>query len=317
MSKQTIVVFGATGKQGGSVVKSLLQDPKSASKFHVKAVTRDVSKDSAKSLEALGAEVVSADLDKPETLSSVIKGAYGVFSVTNFLEKLNAAPEIVQGKAVADICKAEGVQHLVWSSLLNVTELTGGKLKNVHHFDSKAEVEAYIRDIGVPATFFLAGYFMSNLPGMSIREMPDGNWGLGLPTPANAPMPLFAAELDTGKFVKGIFLNKDKVLGERIYGATAYYTPTQIIEEFKESYPKVAATTSYNELPAEVYKSILGSIGLPPSFQEEMSENHQLFSVAGYFGGANLDASHAIVGEPLTTWKQYIANNPAFAAIKS
>lgn len=59
MSKQTIVVFGATGKQGGSVVRSLLKDPRSASKFHVKAVTRDIAKDSAKALATLGAEVVS------------------------------------------------------------------------------------------------------------------------------------------------------------------------------------------------------------------------------------------------------------------
>lgn len=62
MSKQTIVVFGATGKQGGSVVKSLLADPKAASQYHVKAVTRDATKDSAKQLSALGAEVVTVSL---------------------------------------------------------------------------------------------------------------------------------------------------------------------------------------------------------------------------------------------------------------
>ncbi|KAF2742531.1 NmrA-domain-containing protein [Sporormia fimetaria CBS 119925] len=316
MAKQTIVVFGATGKQGGSVVQSLLKDPKTAEKFHVKAVTRDVNKDSAKALASLGAEVVSADLDKPETLAPVIKGAYGVFLVTNFLEKLNAAPEIVQGKAAADVCKAEGVQHLVWSSLLNITELTKGKLSNVHHFDSKAEVEQYIRDLGIPATFFLAGYFMSNLPGMSIRDFGGGNWGLGLPTPADAPIPLFDAEHDTGKFVKGIFLNRDKLLGERVYGATDYYTPAQIIDEFKQVYPKVADRTAYNELPGDMYKGFLAGAGLPESFQTEMLENHQLFSVAGYFGGADLKGSHAIVEEPLTTWKQYIQDHPAFAEAK-
>jgi uncharacterized protein YbjT (DUF2867 family) len=59
MSKQTIVVFGATGKQGGSVVRSLLQDPKTANQFHIKAVTRDVNKDSAKALSSIGAELIS------------------------------------------------------------------------------------------------------------------------------------------------------------------------------------------------------------------------------------------------------------------
>lgn len=65
---------------------------------------------------------LKADLNAPETIAPVLKGAYGVFSVTNFLEKMDAAPEITQGKAVADAAKAEGVQHLVWSSLLNVTK---------------------------------------------------------------------------------------------------------------------------------------------------------------------------------------------------
>lgn len=175
---------------------------------------------------------------------------------------------------------------------------------------------------------------MSNLTDMSIRDMGEGKWGLALPTPADAPIPLFNAEEDTGKFVKGIFLNNDKLLGERIYGATAYYTPTQIMEEFKRSYPKVADKASYTELPGEVYAGILGSMGLPERFQTEMVENHQLFSVAGYYGGAKLDSSHAvsissslrvtqhrtnniqIVDEPLTTWKEYIAHHKAYDAIR-
>jgi hypothetical protein len=155
-------------------------------------------------------------------------------------------------------------------------------------------VEEYIRKLGVPATFFMPGYFMSNFTDMSIRDMGDGKWGLALPTPADAPIPLFDAEDDTGKFVKAIFLNKDKLLGERIYGATDYYTPAQIMEEFKQSYPKVAEKASYTELPGDVYAGILGSMGLPERFQTEMLENHQLFSVAGYYGGAKLDSSHAV-----------------------
>lgn len=315
MAKQTIVVFGATGKQGGSVVKTILADPKTAAKYHVKAVTRDTTKESAQKLKELGAEVVSADLNAPETLAPVLEGAYGVFSVTNFLEQMDAAPEITQGKAVADAAKAAGVQHLVWSSLLNVTKLTNGKLTNVHHFDSKASVEEYIRTLDIPATFFLAGYFMSNLPGMSISS--QTGWTLNLPTTANAPIPLFAAEHDTGKFVKGIFENRSSLLGARVLGATAYYTPTQIVDEMKEVYPKTAASAAYNELPGDVYKGILGSFGLPESFQQEMLENHQLFDVAGYFGGEKLDASLAIVDEPLTTWKEYISESPVFAEVKN
>ena len=191
--------------------------------------------------------------------------------------------------------------------------VTNGKLANVHHFDSKARVEEYIRELGIPATFFLAGYFMSNLPGMSISE--QTGWTLNLPTTKDAPIPLFDAEDDTGKFVKGIFENREKLLGKRVLGATAYYTPTQIIEELKEVYPKTSASAAYNQLPGDTYKGILGGFGLPESFQQEMLENHQLFDVAGYFGGEKLDESLAIVDEPLTTWKEYIGKSPVFASV--
>ncbi|KAL9033999.1 MAG: hypothetical protein Q9214_007247 [Letrouitia sp. 1 TL-2023] len=105
-SKRIIVVIGATGKQGGSVVKSLLADPKAASQFHVKAITRDTTKESAKALAALGAETISGDLDNKDSLTSAIAGAYGVFAVTNFWEKFSAEVEEAQGKAIADVCKA-------------------------------------------------------------------------------------------------------------------------------------------------------------------------------------------------------------------
>jgi uncharacterized protein YbjT (DUF2867 family) len=99
----------------------------------------------------------------------------------------------------------------------------------VHHFDSKAEVEQYIRDIGVPSTFFLPGFFMSNLPGKMIRPSPvTGAYTLALPIPTTSPMPLIDTETDTGKFVKAIFLNGPKVFGKQILGATDYYTPAQV-----------------------------------------------------------------------------------------
>lgn len=62
MAKQTITVFGATGKQGSSVVKSILGDSKASSQFNIKAVTRDPTKDSAKALASLGADVVKVYL---------------------------------------------------------------------------------------------------------------------------------------------------------------------------------------------------------------------------------------------------------------
>jgi uncharacterized protein YbjT (DUF2867 family) len=315
--KKLIVVFGATGAQGGSVVQSILSDPKLKQSWAVRGVTRDVTKPSAKALEALGAETVAADLNDASSLQAALKGAYAVFAVTNFWESVNPEVEKKQGFAIADAAKEVGVQHLIWSSLLNVTELSKGVLSKVAHFDAKADIEVYIKKIGVPATFFMPGFYMSNLPGQSLLQMPgDTKWKLAMPIPASSPVPLIAAAEDTGKFVKGILLNREKVLGKRIYGATNYYTLEKILEEFKEQYPIASEGAEHVELPHEVYKGILGSMGMNADIQEELLQNMRLLNEFGYYGGDSLDESHSILVDKLTTWKEFMAKSPVFAELK-
>ncbi|KAL8926619.1 MAG: hypothetical protein Q9172_001694 [Xanthocarpia lactea] len=149
--------------------------------------------DSASALASLDDEV--GDFNDKQSMHAAIKGAWGVFSVTNFWELFSAEAEAAQGKAVADVCKAD--------------------------------VEDYIGSLGIPASFFHAGFYMSNLPGQSLRDMGEGNWALAMPNSANAPIQLCDGPAGTGKFVKAMFLNHEKILGKCIYGATAYYTPTQ------------------------------------------------------------------------------------------
>ena len=93
---------------------------------------------------------------------------------------MSADTERSQGKNVADAAKADGVEHLIFSSLLNVTEISGGRLSEVPHFDAKADVEKYIRDSGIPCTFVLPGYFMSNFGGF-LKKGDDGVFTLALP----------------------------------------------------------------------------------------------------------------------------------------
>lgn len=315
--KKLIVVFGATGAQGGSVVTNILSDPKFKETWAVRGVTRDVSKPAAKALEALGAETVAADLNDASSLKAALKGAYAVFAVTNFWESCSAEVEKKQGFAIADAAKDAGVQHLIWSSLLNVTDLSKGVLTKVAHFDAKADIEEYIRKIGVPATFFLPGFYMSNLPGQSLLQMPgETKWKLAMPVPASSPAPLIATVEDTGKFVKGILVNREKVLGKRIYGATNYYTFTQILDEFKEQFPIAGEGAENVELPHEVYKGILGSTGMNADIQEEILQNMRLLNEFGYYGGDSLDESHSILVDKLTTWKEFMAKSPVFAELK-
>ncbi|KAI5826197.1 NmrA-domain-containing protein [Schizophyllum commune Tattone D] len=305
MSKRILTILGATGKQGGSVVNSILGDAAASSKFSVRAVTRDVTKDSAKALAAKGAEVVSADLDDKNSLREAFKGAHGVFG---------RRQAVCPGKNIADACKEENGQHLVWSSLLNVNKLTNGVLSQVHHFDSKAAVEEYIRELSIPASFFLPGFYMSNIPGQNLRVGPDGKWQFAMPMPEDAPIPLFAAERDTGKFVKAMFLKREEVLGKRVYGATGYITPLEILDAFKKVYPAAGKDVAFQRLPNEAFKGILASMGLPEPIQEEMLQNMRLVYEFGYYGGEKLDWSKSLVDEPLTTWEEYIKGHPAFAA---
>lgn len=198
---------------------------------------------------------------------------------------------------------------------MNVNKLSNGVLPNVYHFDGKANVEEYIRSLGIPASFFLPGFYMSNLPGMSLRDMGEGNWALALPLPDDSPMPLFDAEDDTGKFVKAMFLNEKKVLGSRIYGATAYYTPAEIVDQFKELFPNTGKKTVFSQLPGDVFKGIMASTGAPEPVQEELLQNMRLMPEFGYYGGEKVDSSLAILDDKPTTWKEYAKKHPAFAAL--
>lgn len=171
--------------------------------------------------------------------------------------------------------------------------MTGGKFPNVEHFDSKAAVEEYIREIGIPATFFMPGYFMSNFPGASFRQLPPSNdWTIALPMPAETPIPFLDAAGDTGKFVKGILTHRDKLLGKRVLAATDYSTPSDAIAIFKELFPKAGESAKFVQISKEQYKGALAKAGLPEKAQEELYENMAFMNEYGYYGKASLAESH-------------------------
>ena len=209
------------------------------------------------------------------------------------------------------------MQHFIWSSLLNITELSKGKLPNVKHFDSKANVEVYIRKTGIPASFFLPGFYMSNFPGGMFRQVPPNNdWTLGLPIPGSSPVPLLDTTEDTGKFVKGILLNREKALGKRILGATDYYTLDQLVAQFKEVFPVAGQNAKMVELPHEMFTKMLGQAGQSEKAADELLENMRLLNEFGYYGGADLKESHEVLVDKLVTWKEFMAKAPAFADLK-
>ncbi|XP_037662565.1 nmrA-like family domain-containing protein 1 [Choloepus didactylus] len=170
-SKKIIVVFGATGAQGGSVARAILK----SKNFAVRAVTRDVTQPNALVLRNLGGELVKGDLNDEASVKPILKDAYAAFVVTNFWDHLSKKKEVYQGKIVADAAKNLVLKH-VYSGLENVKWLTGGKLE-VLHFDGKGEMEEYFWSTGVPMTSIrLAAYFENFLTMWKPMKARDGDY---------------------------------------------------------------------------------------------------------------------------------------------
>ena len=149
--KLAVVVTGATGQQGGAVVKSLLERG-----HEVRAVTRNTDSAKARELANIGVTLVGASLEDTAALTKALEGATSLFAMTTPFEGGPQA-EMRQGISVADAAKAAGV-HLVFNSVGSANRQT-----SVPHFDSKYEVEKYIAKIGVRATVLAPVYFMENL----------------------------------------------------------------------------------------------------------------------------------------------------------
>src|SRR6204780_5635076 len=113
--KKIIAVVGATGAQGGGLVRAILADP--TGQFAVRAITRDPSSDKAQELATLGAEVVSADIDDEASLERAFAGAYGAFCVTFFWAHFSPEQELKEAANMAAAAKAAGVEHVIWSTL--------------------------------------------------------------------------------------------------------------------------------------------------------------------------------------------------------
>ena len=174
MSKTIVAVMGATGTQGSGVVNELL----ARGQFGVRVLTRNPNSEKAKALEAQGCEVVQGDLTKPETLEPAFKGAHGAFLVTNFWDPATSASETAQGTLAVKAAKAAGVQHLVWSTLPNCKEISGGKYEVVH-FTGKALVDAEVKAAAFPYYTFVEPpmYFQNFIGMMAPQPLGDGRMG--------------------------------------------------------------------------------------------------------------------------------------------
>ena len=210
--KKIIVVFGATGAQGGGVARAILSDPNS--EFSVRAATRDVNSDKAKELAQLGAELVEADIDDEASIEKALKGAYGAYFVTFYWAHFSPQRERAQAHNMAKAAKAAGLQHAIWSTLEDTREWVPlhddrmptlmGEHK-VPHFDAKGESDKFFTELGVPTTFLRASFYWDNFIffGSGPKKGPDGKYYITFPLD-DKKMAGIAAE-DIGKCAYGIF----------------------------------------------------------------------------------------------------------------
>ncbi|WP_333574034.1 NmrA/HSCARG family protein [Sphingomonas sp.] len=199
--KKLIAVFGATGQQGGGVVRAL----KARGAFAVRAVTRDASK-----YDGPADQVVQADLDRPDTLVEALKGAHGVFLVTNYWQE--GTDELQQATAAIDAAKAAGVDHFIWSTLPNVEAISGGKYK-LPQFSGKAKIDAVVKRAGFPHHSFVVppAYYQNFSGQFGPQPQQDGTLGWTLPIDPAVRCFHLGDIAELGDIVAGAFEHPDKV----------------------------------------------------------------------------------------------------------
>jgi uncharacterized protein YbjT (DUF2867 family) len=306
--RKVISVVGATGAQGGGLVRAILSDTNSA--FKVRAVTRNANSDKARALAALGAEIVTADVDDAESLKRAFEGAHGAYCVTFFWDHFSPEKEMAEARAMAQAAKDTGVQHVIWSTLEDTRKWIPlsdnrmptlmGKYK-VPHFDAKGEANASFTQLGVPTTFLLTSFYWENLIyfGMGPKKGQDGRLAITFPM-GDEKLPGISSE-DIGKCAYGIFKKGTEYIGKTLGISGQHLTGAQMASALKRALGK---DVTYNAVPPEVYRGF----GFPGADDlGNMFQFNRDFAQA-FCGARNPDVARAL-DPSLQTFDVWLAQN--------
>jgi uncharacterized protein YbjT (DUF2867 family) len=261
---KVIAVIGATGRQGGGVVRALQAN----GQFKVRALTRNPGKH-----RELTDEVVEADLDRPETLKAAFEAAHGVFLVANFWEE--GADELRQATAAACAAKDAGVKHFVWSTLPNVEAIGGGTF-HVPHFTGKAKIDRIVKEAGFAHhTFVIAPFYYQNLVGsLAPQKQEDGTLGLVLPLDPDVRCIHMGDIGELGDIVAGAFAHPDEAgNGEHLPLVGDFMSFNEIIDTLNRQGHKF----SFKQVPKEVFAKLFPGAA-------EMAEMFSYFQAHTYLG---------------------------------
>jgi len=309
--KKVIAVLGATGAQGGGLVRSILNDKSGG--FTARALTRDVNSDKAKALAAMGAEVAAVDIDNEESLRKAFTGAYGVYAVTFFWDHFSPEKEMAQAKSIADAAKHAGVKHIIWSTLEDTRKfipltdnrmptLGNGKYK-VPHYDGKGESNKFFTELNLPVTFLLTSFYWENFIyfGMGLKKGHDGKLMLTIPI-GDKKLPGIAVE-DIGKSAYNIFKRGSEFIGKTVGISGGHLTGKQLAESFTKT---LGQEVVYNSVPFDVYRSFgfpgADDVGNMFQFKHDFEE--------AYCGARSLEFSRSINPE-LKNFDGWLSENKA------
>ena len=257
--KKIIAVMGATGSQGGGLVRAILNDKNGS--FAARAITRNPNSEKAKALADAGAEVVAGDVDDVKSLRKAFDGAHGAFCVTFFWEHLKPEKELSHARNMAQAAKDTGVHHVIWSTLEDTRKSIPlsddrmptlmGKYK-VPHFDAKGEADEIFKELGVPTTFLLTSFYWDNFIyfGMGPKKGANGKLTITLPL-STKKLASIAAE-DIGKTAYAIFEQGDEMIGKTVGIAGGHLTGAQLAKSLSKA---LGQEVVYNAISPETYRS--------------------------------------------------------------
>ncbi len=308
--KKMIAVVGATGAQGGGLVRAILSDRNGI--FKVRALTRDVNSEKSRELAEMGAEVVRADIEDKESVRNAFEGAYGAYCVTFFWEHFSPEKEFAHAGIMAQAAKDAGVQHVIWSTLEDTRKwvpLDDNRLPTlmakykVPHFDVKGEANRIFIDLGLPATFLYTSFYWENFIhfGMGPKRGGDGSLAITFPL-GDRKMPGIASE-DIGKCAYGIFKREHQFIGKSVGIAGEHLSGDQMASALSEVLGK---EIRYNDVNPEVYRGLgfPGAEDLGNMFQFKRDFESDFCRLR------DIDVSKELNPE-LQTFKQWLNRNKA------
>ena len=241
-SDKTVLVTGATGRQGGAVIRHML--PKG---WKLRALTRRPGGEEAKTLARQGVEVVQGDLEDPGSVARATEGVYGIYSVQDFWA-VGAKREVQQGKNVASAAKKANVRHFVYSSVGGAERKTG-----IPHWESKWEIENAVRELGLPATMirpaaFMEMYYIDQMElGLLRGKLTD-------PIRGDKPYQTIATD-DIGAFVALAFERPTEFIGKELEIAGSELTNLEAAEVFSRVLGK---PVKFQRFPLPLVRLVLG-----------------------------------------------------------